>query len=103
MPLSQRGWLRRLLGMDTQNMAPPRIAEPHTRESCDRVWDEFQAALQQLPALPRLAFLLSEVLGKPMDEVATLLGRDGASCRQLIDDARSRLRALHASAHGDTP
>ena len=103
MPLSQRGWLRRLSGMDTKNAMPSRTADSSGKEGCDRVWDEFQAALQELPALPRLAFLLSEVLDMPMDDVATLLGRDGASCRHLIDDARSRLRALHASAHGDTP
>ncbi|UPG92973.1 sigma factor-like helix-turn-helix DNA-binding protein [Luteibacter aegosomatissinici] len=89
--------------MDTHDTMPSPIADAYSQVGCDRVWTEFQAALQQVPPLPRLAFLLSDVLGKPLDEVAALLGRDGRACRQLIDDARSRLRALHAGTHGDTP
>ncbi|UPG88453.1 hypothetical protein L2Y96_13600 [Luteibacter aegosomaticola] len=89
--------------MDTENATPSCDPALHRDDGCDRVWLEFQAVLQRVPILPRLAFLLSEVLGKPLDEVAGLLGRDIPACRQLIDDARSRLRALHAAAHGDPP
>lgn len=71
-------------------------------ETHDRVWIEFLAALEQLPPLARLAFLLNDVLGQSPDDIAALLGHDAATCRQLVDDARSRLRALHAGGHGDT-
>jgi RNA polymerase sigma-70 factor, ECF subfamily len=89
--------------METPNATRPGHGEPSHEDGCDRVWLEFQASLQALPILPRLAFLLTDVLGKPVSEVAALLGRDPATCRQLIDDARTRLRAMHASAHGDEP
>lgn len=101
--LSHGQGLRRLFCMDTLNAMQPGFADTGHDNGCDRVWVEFQAALQHVPLLPRLAFLLSDVLGKPIDEVAHLLGRDIATCRQLIGDARTRLRALHVGGHGDHP
>jgi DNA-directed RNA polymerase specialized sigma24 family protein len=103
MAMSQRRELPRLYGMDTPEATQQRHAGTARVEGCDRVWIEFQAALQQLPLLPRVAFLLSDVLGKPIGEVSALLGRDADTCRELIDDARTRLRALRAGAHGDHP
>lgn len=95
--------LHRLPCMEIPNAIRPNHGEPSHPDGCDRVWIEFQASLQAVPILPRLAFLLSDVLGKPIDEVAGLLGRDPATCRRLIDDARSRLRATRARVHGDPP
>jgi Sigma-70, region 4. len=89
--------------METPNAIRPNQGESSPHDGCDRVWLEFQASLQAVPILPRLAFLLSDVLGKPIEEVAGLLGRDAATCHRLIDDARIRLRAMHARAHGDHP
>lgn len=101
MRLSQRWVLSRLPCMETSNASRPNHGEPSHEASCDRVWLDFQASLQAVPILPRLAFLLSDVLGKPIDEVAGLLGRDAATCHRLIDDARTRLRAMRAGVHGD--
>jgi len=48
--------------------------------------------MERLSPLERAAFLLHDVFGAPFDEIATILQRDPAACRQLATRARSRVR-----------
>jgi RNA polymerase sigma-70 factor (ECF subfamily) len=48
--------------------------------------------MERLSPLERAAFLLHDVFGAPFDEVATILQRDAAACRQLAARARARVR-----------
>jgi RNA polymerase sigma factor (sigma-70 family) len=50
-------------------------------------------ALERLSPLERAAFLLHDVFGHPLDEVATTLQRDGAAVRQLASRARKHVQA----------
>jgi RNA polymerase sigma-70 factor (ECF subfamily) len=46
----------------------------------------------------RVAFILHDVFGYPFAEVAEIVGRTPAACRQLASSARRRLRAPQAPA-----
>ena len=48
--------------------------------------------MERLSPLERAAFLLHDVFGAPFEEVATILQRDPAACRQLAARARTRVR-----------
>lgn len=50
-------------------------------------------ALQRLSPLERAAFLLHDVFGDSFDDVARLIGRDAAACRQLAARAREHVRS----------
>lgn len=50
-------------------------------------------ALERLSPLERTAFLLHDAFGQSFDEVAAVLERSPATCRQLAARARSHLRA----------
>lgn len=50
-------------------------------------------ALERLSPLERAAFLLHDVFGVPLDEVATTLGREAPAVRQLASRARRHVRA----------
>lgn len=52
----------------------------------------FLAVLERLSPEERAAFLLHEVFDADYDEIADLLGRNQAACRQLVHRARSRVR-----------
>jgi RNA polymerase sigma-70 factor (ECF subfamily) len=49
--------------------------------------------LERLSPLERAAFLLHDVFGDPLDEIATALDRDAAAVRQLAVRARRHVRA----------
>lgn len=49
-------------------------------------------ALERLSPLERAAFLLHDVFGVALDEVATELGREPAACRKLASRAREHVR-----------
>jgi RNA polymerase sigma-70 factor (ECF subfamily) len=49
-------------------------------------------ALERLSPLERAAFLLHDVFGISFDEIAGILGREPAACRQLASRARLRIR-----------
>lgn len=53
----------------------------------------FLALLERLSPDERAAFLLHEVFGADHREVATVLGKGEAACRQLVHRARERIRA----------
>ena len=48
--------------------------------------------MERLSPLERAAFLLHDMFGAPFEEVAAILQRDPAACRQLAARARSRVR-----------
>lgn len=50
----------------------------------------------------RVAFVLHDVFGYPFAEVAEVVGRTPAACRQLATSARRRIRASTAEAPGSS-
>jgi RNA polymerase sigma-70 factor (ECF subfamily) len=46
----------------------------------------------------RVAFVLHDVFGYPFTEIARIVGRTPAACRQLASSGRRRIRAAHAPA-----
>ncbi len=50
-------------------------------------------ALERLSPLERAAFLLHDVFDTAYDEIAAILGRTEAACRQLVRRARTHVRA----------
>lgn len=53
----------------------------------------FLVVLESLSPLERAAFLLAEVFDHTSAEIATILGRDEAACRQLVSRARAHVAA----------
>lgn len=58
----------------------------------DDVTLSLMLALERLSPLERAAFLLHDVFGMGLDEVATTLERDPAACRKLATRAREHVR-----------
>jgi len=48
--------------------------------------------LEALSPAERTAFILHDVLGVPYDEIASIVGRSEAACRQLVARARAHVR-----------
>jgi RNA polymerase sigma-70 factor (ECF subfamily) len=73
----------------------PWLPEPVVEEEgeADDVTLPLMLALERLSPLERAAFLLHDVLGLPIDEVAETIGRDPAATRQLASRARTHVRA----------
>ncbi|GAA1605876.1 RNA polymerase sigma factor SigJ [Kribbella sancticallisti] len=58
----------------------------------------FLVVLDAMTPAERVAFVLHEVFGYPYAEVAEIVGRTPAACRQLASSARRRLRVAQAPA-----
>ena len=58
----------------------------------------FLVVLESMTPAERVAFILHDVFGYPFAEVAEIVGRTAAACRQLASSARRRIRASHAPA-----
>jgi RNA polymerase sigma-70 factor (ECF subfamily) len=74
----------------------PWLPEPVVEPTLDEVEDitlPLMMALERLSPLERAAFLLHDVFGTGFDEIAQILGRDPAACRQLASRARTHIRA----------
>jgi RNA polymerase sigma-70 factor (ECF subfamily) len=54
--------------------------------------------LESMTPAERVAFILHDVFGYPFAEVAQIVGRTPAACRQLATSARRRIRAAQAPA-----
>lgn len=73
--------------------------DPHTLDPSehvtlvDNVTLAMHALLERLTPAERTAFVLHDVFQYPFDEVATIVGRSPAACRQLASRARRTLRA----------
>src|SRR4029450_4256804 len=53
----------------------------------------FLVVLESMTPAERVAFMLHDVFGYPFGEVAEMVGRTPAACRQLASSARRRVRA----------
>ena len=58
----------------------------------------FLVVLESMTPAERVAFILHDVFRYPFAEVAEIVGRTPAACRQLASSARRRIRALRAPA-----
>jgi RNA polymerase sigma factor (sigma-70 family) len=58
----------------------------------------FLVVLESMTPAERVAFILHDVFGYPFAEVAEIVGRTPAACRQLASSARRRLRASQPPA-----
>ena len=75
------------------NWLPEPIFEPEeTAPALDDLTLSLMMALERLSPLERAAFLLHDVFGAPMAEVARTLDRDAAAVRQLAARARKHVQ-----------
>jgi RNA polymerase sigma factor (sigma-70 family) len=75
---------------------PP--GDPADRVTLDEsVSMAFLVVLESMTPAERVAFVLHDVFGYPFAEVADVVGRSQAACRQLASSARRRMRASPVS------
>jgi len=72
---------------------PEPLLDTQAEEDQDELTLTLMLALERLSPLERAAFLLHDVFGISLDEVATTLDRDAAAVRQLAVRARKHVRA----------
>jgi RNA polymerase sigma-70 factor (ECF subfamily) len=73
--------------------------DPADRVTLDKSVDmAFLVVLEAMTPAERVAFILHDVFRYPFAEVAGIVGRTPAACRQLASSARRRLRAAQAPA-----
>ncbi len=72
---------------------PEPLVEAETAPDHDDLTLTLMLALERLSPLERAAFLLHDVFGVALDEVATTLKRDAAAVRQLAVRARQHVQA----------
>lgn len=76
-----------------ETYAGPWLPEPVVEEEpAGDVTLPLLLALERLSPLERAAFILHDVFGESFEEVAALIGRDAATCRQLASRARNHVR-----------
>ncbi|MEU4393083.1 RNA polymerase sigma factor SigJ [Kribbella sp. NPDC023855] len=63
----------------------------------------FLVVLESMTPAERVTFILHDVFRYPFPEVATIVGRTPAACRQLATSARRRLRNAEATAAPAAP
>ncbi|MCX5393383.1 RNA polymerase sigma factor SigJ [Streptomyces sp. NBC_00094] len=74
-------------------------ADPADRVTLDEsVSMAFLIVLESMTPAERVAFVLHDVFRYPFAEIAEIVGRTPAACRQLATSARRRVRAAHAPA-----
>jgi RNA polymerase sigma-70 factor (ECF subfamily) len=91
-PLPEREeWASGRLGSST--------ADPADRVTLDEsVNMAFLVVLESMTPAERVSFILHDVFRYSFTEVAEIVGRSPAACRQLATSARRRIRASHAPA-----
>ncbi|WP_327092706.1 RNA polymerase sigma factor SigJ [Nonomuraea sp. NBC_01738] len=73
--------------------------DPSERVTLDEsVTMAFLVVLESMTPAERVAFVLHDVFCHPFAEVAEIVGRTPAACRQLASSARRRVRASHSPA-----
>ncbi|OXM55763.1 RNA polymerase sigma factor SigJ [Amycolatopsis alba] len=76
----------------------PAAADPADRITLDESINmAFLVVLESLTPAERVAFVLHEVFRYTFAEVAEIVGRTPAACRQLASSARRRIRAMRVS------
>jgi len=87
--------------------APPAPEDPADRVTLDdSVSTALLVVLESMTPAERVAFVLHDVFALPFDEVAEVVGRSPAACRQLATSARrrvqqSRSRRVSRTEHDD--
>jgi RNA polymerase sigma factor (sigma-70 family) len=72
-------------------------ADPADRVTLDEsVSMAFLVVLESMTPAERVAFILHDVFGYPFAEIAEIVGRTPAACRQLASSARRRIRAAQS-------
>ncbi|MEV0450316.1 RNA polymerase sigma factor SigJ [Streptomyces sp. NPDC050600] len=75
------------------------VSDPADRVTLDEsVNMAFLVVLEAMTPAERVAFVLHDVFGYPFAEVAAIVGRTPAACRQLASSARRRIGAAKAPA-----
>ena len=78
---------------------PAATADPADRITLDEsVSMAFLVVLEAMTPAERVAFILHDVFGYSFADIAEIVGRTPAACRQLASSARRRLRASPAPA-----
>src|SRR5213595_2225012 len=89
-------WIPEPLPERTEQLTgqPGAAADPADRVTLDEsVNMAFLVVLESMTPAERVAFILHDVFGYPFAEVAEIVGRTPAACRQLASSARRRIRA----------
>ena len=74
-------------------------ADPADRVTLDEsVSMAFLVVLESMTPAERVAFVLHDVFGYPFGEIAGIVGRTPAACRQLASSGRRRVRAARSAA-----
>jgi RNA polymerase sigma-70 factor (ECF subfamily) len=75
---------------------PGAAADPADRVTLDEsVSMAFLVVLESMTPAERVAFILHDVFGYPFTEIARIVGRTPAACRQLASSGRRRIRTAH--------
>ena len=75
---------------------PGAPADPADRITLDEsISMAFLVVLESMTPAERVAFILHDVFGYPFTEIARIVGRTPAACRQLASSGRRRSRAAH--------
>lgn len=75
------------------------VVDPADRVTLDESINmAFLVVLESMTPAERVAFILHDVFRYPFAEVAEIVGRTPAACRQLASSARRRIRAARAPA-----
>jgi RNA polymerase sigma-70 factor (ECF subfamily) len=83
---------------DTGDSSDPHALDPSDRVALvDNVTLAMHALLERLSPAERTSFVLHDVFQYSFDEVAAIVGRSAAACRQLASRARRTLRAESAT------
>ncbi|MEV7554278.1 RNA polymerase sigma factor SigJ [Amycolatopsis sp. NPDC089917] len=92
-------WLPEPLpGQVTWTTGRPPAVDPADRITLDESINmAFLVVLESLTPAERVAFVLHDVFRYPFAEVAEIVGRSPAACRQLASSARRRIRATRVS------
>jgi RNA polymerase sigma-70 factor (ECF subfamily) len=84
---SDTAWLDNALSLDQQT-----VVDPADRVTLDEeVSEALLILLQRLSPAERVAFVLHDVFQLPFDQVAEILGKPSATCRQLAKRARAKV------------
>ena len=96
---SARARRERYVGEWIPEPVPETTADPADRVTLDEsVSMAFLVVLESMTPAERVAFILHDVFHYSFAEVAEIVGRTPAACRQLASSARRRLRTGQASA-----
>lgn len=84
--------------------AAPAVADPADRVTLDEsITMAFLVVLEAMTPAERVAMILHDVFGYPFAEIAEIVGRSPAACRQLASSARRRVRDAKPPAKTPTP